>query len=202
MSRLLALLLCLCASACTSLSKEYPEKTFYAFDVERGDRQETSADAPLLLVKRFRSGPMNQTLGLIYRTEPSTYEADYYSEFFAAPEGLLTVIVGAWLADAGEYQVVVGAPGEQYPDYVLEGSLRSLYVDLEGDAGPRAVIDMQFFVSRRENGVSAPVWRADFSRAEAADSASGADVLAAWNRGVASMLAELESDLAQSLAGE
>ena len=72
MSRLFALSLCLVVGACSSISKDYPKKTFYAFEVSRGERVGAPDEAPLLLVQRFRSGALSQGLGLVYRTAPST----------------------------------------------------------------------------------------------------------------------------------
>lgn len=201
MSRLLALTICLVAGACGSISKDYPQKTFYAFEVSRAERLEAAPDAPILLVQRFRTGALSQGQGLVYRTGPSTYEADYYSEFFTEPEDLLTLEVTDWMRDSGIFSATLGGSAEVEPDYVLEGSLQSLYVDQVVKGETRAVIDVQFFLTRRDKARSETLWHRDFQRSERAASPSGADVLDAWNRGLAEMLAEAELELRAAVSG-
>lgn len=199
MNRSLALLLGLFAVACGSISKDYPQKTFYAFEVERAERVEPAPDAPLLIVQRFKSSALSKGLGLIYRTQPSTYEADYYSEFFNEPEDLLTWVVGSWMADSGLFSVTIGGSTEIESDYVLHGSLRDLHVDQTIKGETRAVADVQFFLSRRDRASSELIWHADFKCSEIAESPRGADVLEAWNRGLTLILSEAEAELAQAL---
>lgn len=200
MSRLLALSLCLVAGACGSISKDYPQKSFYAFEVSRGERVEAADGAPSLLVQRFRTGALSRGQGLVYRTGPSTYEADYYSEFFSEPEELLALEVAAWMADCGLFSATLSGSTEVEPDYVLQGSLRNLYVDQVVKGETRAVVEVQLFLSRRDRARSETVWHRDFRREELAASPSGADVLDAWNRGLAAMLAEAEAELRAALA--
>ena len=66
--------------------------------------------------------------------------------------------------------------------------------------GPHAIVDLQLVLSRRVHGLAEPVWRRDLMRSELASSSSGADVLAAWNRGLADLFAELEVELAAAIA--
>jgi cholesterol transport system auxiliary component len=200
MRRLIALTLCFVGAACGSISKDYPQKTFYAFEVERPASARAADDAPILLVQRFRSGALSKGQGLVYRTGPSQYESDYYSEFFNEPEDLLTLVVAEWMDDSGLFSVSLGGSTEVEPEYVLQGSLRSLYVDQTVDGETRAVVDLQLFMSRRDRARSEPVWHGDFRSAELADSPSGLDVLDAWNRGLADMLASAEAELREALS--
>lgn len=198
MKQFLALSLCFLAAACGSISKDYPKKTYYAFEIDRADREHAAADAPILLVPRFRSGALSKGQGLVYRTAPSTYESDYYSEFFTEPESLLTLVTAAWMEDSGLFSVIVGGTTEVDPDYVLQGALRSLHVDQTVKGETRAVVDIQFFLSRRHRLRSEPVWHRDLQRSEPAESAAGKDVLAAWNRAISDLLAEAERELAEA----
>ena len=203
MRRIITFMACCVLAACASLSKSYPDKSFYAFDVERGEsgvRVQAADDAPLLLVKRFQSGPLNESRTLVYRTGVSTYESDYYNEFFSDPEGLLTVATAAWLSDSGNFAVLAGSAAGLDPDFVLHGSVRGLYVDMLPEDGPHAIVDLQLVLSRRRHGLSEPIWRKDFMRSELAASPSGADVMAAWNRGLADLFAELEVGLETAIA--
>lgn len=196
---LLTLTLLLATAACATVSRDYPEKSMYAFDVERPERAAATGDAPVILVRRFRTSALGGGRQLVYRTGESRFESDYYTEFFDEPEGLLTGVVSNWVADSGLATVVASA-GDLEPDFVLHGAVRGLYVDLRGD-GPEAVVDVQFVLSRREGGYTVPVWQSDQRRAEPADGPRGADVLAAWNRALRSILTETEAGLRDALAG-
>jgi len=202
MRRFLALTLCFTGAACGSISKDYPQKSFFAFEVERSERIDSAEGAPILLVQRFRSGALNKGQGLVYRTGASQYESDYYSEFFNEPEDLLTLVVAEWMDDSGIFSVTLGGSTEIEPEYVLQGSLRSLFVDQTVQGETRAIVDLQLFLSRRERANSSPVWHRDYRRSELARSPSGVDVLEAWNRGLADVLTTAEAELREVLSAD
>lgn len=197
---LTCLTLILATAACASVSRDYPEKSMYAFDVDRPTREAAPVDAPVVLVRRFRTSALGGGRQLVYRTGDSRFESDYYTEFFDEPEGLLTGVVSNWVADAG-LATVVSSAGDLEPDFVLHGAIRGLYVDVR-EEDPLAVVDLQLVLSRRDGGYTVPIWRSDQRRFETAAGPSGGAVLVAWNRAMRSILTEVEPELREALAGE
>ena len=182
-------------AACLNLSKEYPQKSRFALEARRGAAATPTREAPVLQVRRFDASSAYGSVRFVYRTSDNEYEADFYNEFFASSSALVTDEVARWMSDSGLFQVTVGVGSGLTPELVLDGSLRSIHGDLRDEDAPRAVLDLQLFLSRVEPGGAVLVFHRDYRADPQVPDASAAAMAAGWNEALQTILVRLESDL-------
>jgi cholesterol transport system auxiliary component len=132
----------------------------------------------------------------VYRTSDAGYEADFYRAFFTPPASQVTEIARRWTSAAGLFGHVVEAASVAPETHVLEGNLAALYADLRGEV-PKAVVELQLTLLSASGEIR--LHRAH-KREVAAASTSADALIAAWNQGLAEILAEAEKDLAKAVS--
>ena len=196
----LAVLLLGGLTACGSLSRSYPEKTLYDLDTGRPERVAAPAAAPTLQIRTLDVSPAYEGVGFVYRVGENEFESDYYNEFFVAPLAILSRGLAQWISDAGIFAAVVGAGTNLVPDYVLDGSVRTLHADLRDPEAPRTIVEVQLFLIQvRGRGV---VYSATYRADPVAAGRTPAELAAGWSAAYAEILARVEADLRTALAAE
>lgn len=198
-----ALVLALGLSAgCLKLERARPEKEFFLIEAQRPQAAQGPAARMdgTLQVRRFQIGPAYDSPAFVYRTSDSGYESDYYNAFFVMPASMLTEQCTRWLDASKMFERVVPLSSQVRGEYLLEGNVIALYGDYREASQPRAVIEMQILLLRDGVGEYEVVEHRDYSAHEAVTGRGGEALVAAWNRGLASILRDMESDLAAGLA--
>jgi ABC-type uncharacterized transport system auxiliary subunit len=192
-----ALLLALGASGAIPLgclSKSYPEKQRYVFEVEPVADVALGVDG-VLRVDRVRVSPLFERKGFVYRTGDATFENDFYNEFFAPPAVLLRKATLNRLRGASIFSSVLDATQRAEADWILEGQVKELYGDLRDRTAPAAMLQIEYtLLDARSPGLDV-AFRKTYSARDAARSASAAAIMTAWNDGLARILTDLEVDL-------
>jgi len=186
----------LALAACLQVRREPPDKHLYALDVERpaGAERAESVHPLVLAVRGLRAAPRFAGRNLVYRTGEQEYAVDYYSEFLVAPAALVSGETERWLARSNLFRHVFGAAAPTAADVALSGEIEELYGDFRG--APRAVMAIRFFLVDERPTWPAVLLARSYQRRFAAEGSDPAALVAAWNRGLAEILAELERDLA------
>ena len=136
-------MLCLAAVGCIRGTRPAPELTY--LDILPGAAPKTSgASNEVLLLRRLDVESPFDDRRFLYRTEPGTYESDYYVRFVAAPADLLTERLETWLSESEIFQAVVEAGSSVEYRYILEGEILELYGDYTNPQQPKAVINADF----------------------------------------------------------
>jgi hypothetical protein len=197
------LALALAATACLNLEKSYPEKRFYVLEAERpGEAATAPPGAPTAEIRRLRISPRFADKGFVHRHGDGSFETDFYHEFLASPDLVLTEEARDWIARSGVFSVVVESASHLEAELVLEGSVGAIYVDHGGEAAPRAVLEMQWFLLRDGKDGIAVLLARDYRAAvaitgdDATDGAGSATAaVRGWNEALARILGTLEEDL-------
>jgi cholesterol transport system auxiliary component len=179
-----------------ALSKPYPQKTRYAIVLPT---PAVHAEAPptteSLCIRTLVVNEPFDGLSMVYRTGASSFETDYYNTFVAAPDRLLTGAIDQYLSQAGVFASIFRNAGSKNCRYVLEGDVLGLYGDYTNRGKPMAVIKTRFFFIDDADGGAAVLFVRQYERSEPISSADPAALVDGWNKGMASILQQLASDM-------
>ncbi len=190
---LLGLVVCLVSAGC-SLSKAYPAKRHYYVAASRslsggGQGTEIVRVQPLAIAAAFKAK------GLVSRVGENEYVSDYYSEFFTAPNEMITDSVSAWLRESGLFREVIGRSSTLTASRVIEGTVDGIYADVRSGARPLAVISLQLRYINDSGGQPEVVAAKNYTREVPVTSADVATLVDGWNGALDSILTEFEQDL-------
>lgn len=132
----------------------------------------------------------------VFRKSELEYESDYYNEFLVAPAANLGEATARALASAKVFATVAPTSVALDPDWLLDGFADALYGDGRNMSQPVAVLTITYFLRRQAGDAGVPVWSRTYDKRVAFATGSAADYVAAQNRALGEILAQLASDLA------
>jgi ABC-type uncharacterized transport system auxiliary subunit len=191
---MLPLLLAGCMGA---LSKSPPEKQRYLLAVERAEETGPRGRG-VLRVHRIRVSPVFERKGFVYRTGESTFEHDFYNEFFTAPTVMFRRLTTDWLGRARVFGQVLTAREPGDPDWVLEARTSRFYADVRDPGAPAAVLRMEFAVINARSPKLEVVFEKAYEQNVPTTGASPAAFVEGWTEGLTQILTSLEADLRKS----
>lgn len=187
-SCLLALALAL--PACVKLSQPAPAKESFGLmpvSVEPAARSHQG----VLRVERVRVAAPFDGRSFVHRLSETRYEPDYYNEFVADPDRLLTAELVRALAAARSFDTVVDPVSSVESRLRLEASVTDLYVDDRNPGAPRAVVRARFVLLEDRIDATSVLGEWTLEAAEPPQSGDAGDIPAAWSRGWASVMRQL-----------
>jgi cholesterol transport system auxiliary component len=184
----------LVCGGCLSLSASYPEKHWYVLDVVRSEAPHTLPAQNGLTVTKLRISPAFQGKSFVYRIDDVRYEADFYHEWFTAPNAMLTQQVLNWLTAAGLFHYVVEDSGLLKATYRLDGNVTALYGDFR-ETSPQAVLGIQFFLVRENTTSQDIMWHGTYREKVNVRGNSPAELVRGWNEALRRILTALDGDL-------
>jgi cholesterol transport system auxiliary component len=180
---------------CVSLEKAYPDRRYFVLEGAPGEASPANKAGGVLLVSSLRVSPRYESRSLIYRRSDSAFEADYYNQFLVSPGPMLTEEVRRGLSQAQITQYVVGTSSQLDPTHVLEGTVDALYGDFRDLGAPKAVLEMEFFLSKESPTKADIVARKRYVKAIALNGRSPEALVRGWNQALNEILAALAADL-------
>ncbi len=183
------------AVGCVSVEKSYPDKRYYVIEAARGSASGDPKDSGVLLVSSLRVSPRYESRSFVHRRSESSYESDFYNQFLVAPGAQLTEEVRRALGQAQVAQYVVGASSQSEPTHVLEGTVDALYGDFRDLSAPKAVLEMEFFLSKESTTRAEIVTRKRYAKSIAVNGRTPEALVKGWNDGLTEILAALVTDL-------
>ena len=183
------------AAACVNVEKSYPDKRYYVIEAARGAASGDAKTGGVLLVSSLRVSPRYESRSFVYRRSESSYESDFYNQFLVAPGAQLTEEVRHALGQAQVAQYVVGASSQSEPTHVLEGTVDALYGDFRDLNSPKAVLEMEFFLSKESTTRAEIVTRKRYAKSIAVNGRTPEALVKGWNEGLSEILAALVADL-------
>lgn len=181
-------------NGCLTVSKAYPDKTYYVLTAARPGPDPVSADKTVLKIKRFRALPRFEGRGLVYRTSDYHYESDYYHEWFLAPDAMLTQQAHDWLAGAGLFRHVLASASTVEETHLLEGTVTALYGDYRDRASPRAVLGLQVLLIAGDGDPTVLMQR-DYQEAAEVAALTPDALMRGWETALQRILTGVEGDL-------
>jgi len=164
-------------------------------EASRGAATSDAKATGILLVSALRVSPRYESRSFVYRRSESNYESDFYNQFLVSPGAQLTEEVRRALGQAQVAQYVVGASSQSEPTHVLEGTVDALYGDFRDLNAPRAVLEMEFFLSKESATRAEILTRKRYTKSVAVNGRSPEALVKGWNDGLSEILAALVADL-------
>jgi uncharacterized lipoprotein YmbA len=192
----IALAASLGALAACSLSRPAPVKHMYLLEPAAAAPVAKPHDASvrigmITVAASFRGRT------LVYRRDDVTYESDFYSEFFVAPQAMLADATAKALTAANVFKRITPSGSAPYEsDYVLDAFVTELYGDLREAGKAASVLSVTFYLSHA--GVVTPkvVWTKEYRQRVAAADGSPEALVRGWNAALSTIMSELTRDLA------
>ena len=177
-----------------SLKQASPAKQTFLLEAVRSGDARSGGSGAVLRVREVHVAPAFEGRGFVYRTSEFGYKSDFYHEFLTAPRNLIAGQLQSWLGASRLFRGVVplGAAGEA--THVISANVSALYGDFRDASAPKAVMSIEFTVSR--DGAPEILLHKAY-RQEAPISARDAESLAkGWSQALAGILGALEADMA------
>jgi cholesterol transport system auxiliary component len=162
-------------------------------------RSDTSADGVVLTLARVDVAPPYSGQALVYRIGEHGFERDPYARFTAPPGWLLTAAIRGYLANADFVRDVV-APGDRArSEAAIQVAVLQLAGELRG-SDPSAVLTLRFRVLSGPTTRERPeILLKTYSKTIPIPYSAARDVVDAWNKGLAEIMAEFQADLQTAL---
>ena len=189
-------------TGCTGLSKSYPERNFYMFQLPPVTVKYPRVKGAIAEISRFNVSPGSDGKEFIYRKSEYDYESDFYNQFFRPPGAMLTEVTGRWLLETGPFEDVFGAVTQAYANYFIEGNVVRLYGDFR--SSPNAVMELQFVLLQYTNDSSYDddtkiVFAKNYSSEIPIASATPKDLVNGWNTALGEILNAFLADLSKNV---
>lgn len=195
----LALLLAVAATTtagCVRVKKRFPDKRYYALEAERAGESYTPVRGANLAVRSFQEQAGRESKEFVYRLGGSRYESDFYNEFFAEPNALVTEQARRWIVDAGLFENVVSFSSHAEPTHILEGSVTAILADYSDESAPKAILEIQFFLLEAK-GEPTIVFRETYREETPISAATPDALIEGWNASLQKILTAFENNLKQ-----
>jgi hypothetical protein len=192
----------LLAGGCVGIERGYPDRRYFVITSANSIAPTTVGHASpqqVLLVGNLRVSPRYDGKSFVYRRSEAHFESDFYNQFLAFPGAILTEEVRKGVAAAGIFQTVIAGSSRLDPTHLLEGSVNALYGDFRGGDPPRAVLEMEFFLTRESASNPDILLQRQYQKSVSITGASAEALVRGWSRGLAEIIEALVVDLKAAL---
>jgi uncharacterized lipoprotein YmbA len=187
-------LLVLC-SGCVGFERSYPDKRYFVLEAGGNLSPTNSSANETLQVSNIRVSPRYADRSFVYRTSEAGYEADFYNQFLVSPASLITEEVRKDLTASQVFKYVISASNQSQPSYVLEGTVNALYGDFRNANSPRAVLEMEFFLTSEIPGKPGILMQKRYAKSLPLTGRSPETLIKGWNEALEEILTALVTDL-------
>lgn len=190
-----AMTLWLMVGGCVSLEKSYPDKRYFVLEVDHRGNSGAPKKGVVLLVSSLRVSPRYDGRSFIYRLSDANFESDFYNQFLVSPGALITEEVRRAVSQAGITEHVVGTASQLESTHVLEGTVDALYGDFRDRSAPRAVLEMEFFLSKDSATKAEIIARRRYHKSVIVNGGSAEALVGGWNVALNEILTAFVTDL-------
>jgi cholesterol transport system auxiliary component len=180
---------------CVSIEKSYPDRRYFVLDLRHSGGTNPAAETGVLQIAPVRISPRYADRNFIYRRSETRYETDYYNQFLVSPGVLVSEEVRREFSDSGLFRYVIGPAQPLVPTHTLDSAVNSFYGDFRDVAAPKAVIEMEFFLSRESPGAVAVLFHNQYQRIVAVNARNPEALVQGWNQALQGILDSLVNDL-------
>ena len=187
--------LCLFTFSCANLEQNYPERNFYVIHAERTDKTSDRVTGGILEINNFNISPEFTSREFVYRTGENKYVSDFYNQFFKSPASLIRNETYQWMSDSGMFKSVISRSVEIDTDYILDGNVTELYIDLINLGNPRAVLSIQFFITKETPTKTVLIFDKKYREEIDTQDRSPENFIKSWNNALELILTDFEKDM-------
>jgi cholesterol transport system auxiliary component len=182
---------------CVSIERSYPDKRYFLLEISSKASPQDPADSGILQISSARVSPRYADRNFVYRRSDTRFESDFYNQFLISPAALVTEELRRELSQAGLFKFVVGSANPLAPTHTMETMVNTLYGDFRDLKAPKAVIEMEFFLTQ-EASPSGIVFHKLYQRIVPVQERNPEALVRGWNQGLESISGSLVSDLKAS----
>ena len=193
-SHALAALLVFC-SGCVSFERGYPDQHFFVIEVKRNVNPPTTSGNGVVEVVDVQISPRYTEKSFVYRRSDARYESDFYNQFLVAPAALITEELRKGLAQSQVFRHVIGSSNQLQPTHVLQAAVSGLYGDFRNGSAPKAVLEMEFFLTKEADGRSQIVLEKSYAKTVDVSRRSPEALVRGWSQALEEILTALVADL-------
>ena len=190
----ITLVVALCA-ACVGIEKSYPDKRYFVLEAPANLSPSNPSANETLQVSNIRVSPRYADKSFVYRTSEAGYESDFYNQFLVSPASLITEEVRKGLTESQVFKYVISASNQSQPSYVLEGTVNALYGDFRNPNSPRAVLEMEFFLTSEIPGKPGILMQKRYAKSLPLTGRTPEALIKGWNEALEEILTPLAADL-------
>jgi cholesterol transport system auxiliary component len=190
-----AVVLVVLVSGCVTIEKSYPDKHYFVLEVHQDVNPSKTTGNGILEVADVRVSPRYGERSFVYRTSEARYESDFYNQFLVAPASLITEEIQKALARSHIFQHVIGSSSQLQPTHVLESGISALYGDFRDINVPKAILEIEFFLSQEAAGRSEIVIEKRYSKSVRLKGRSPEALVKGWNEALEAILVSFTTDL-------
>jgi cholesterol transport system auxiliary component len=191
-----ALLFSLFCFGCVNLERSYPDKRYFVIEVKPSAENHPDT-GPVLSMPYLQISPRYAERGFIYRTSETEYESDFYNQFLSSPAVMITEEMRRALAASTKFKHVVGPTSPLTADYVLEGSINSLYGDFRKPSAPAAVLEIEFFLHNENPGNPGVVLQKRYLKSVPLKEKSPEALAKGWSEALEAIMAMFVADVSE-----
>jgi uncharacterized lipoprotein YmbA len=184
----------LCAG-CAGIERSYPDKRYFVLEVPVNPANSNPSSSETLQVSAIRVSPRYADRNFVYRTSELGYESDFYNQFLVSPASLITEEVRKDLAASEVFKHVIGASNQSQPGYVLEGTVNALYGDFRNLDSPKAVLEMEFFLTSEIPAKPGILMQKRYTKSISLNGRTAEALVKGWNQALQEILTALAADL-------
>jgi cholesterol transport system auxiliary component len=146
-------------------------------------------------VSDIRISPRYEGQSFVYRISDASYESDFYNQFLIAPAALVTEEVRKGLTQSRIFEYVINSSSQLQPTHRLDGIVNALYGDFRNISASRAVLEIEFFLSKQLPTGTEIVMNKRYSKAVPLSGRSPDALVKGWDEALDGILTSLIADL-------
>ncbi len=196
--RLVGAVVLLTLAGCVNLEKSYPDRHYFVLDLEHELKPANPTGNGVLQVVGARVSPRYEQRSFTYRISDTGYETDFYNQFLVPPAPLITEEIRKGLTQSQLFRHVIASSSQIPPTHVLDSRVSALYGDFRETAAPKAVLAIEFFLSRDSPEKSAILLERRYVKSVPLDGRSAEALVRGWNRALREILTALVADIKSS----
>jgi cholesterol transport system auxiliary component len=190
----ITLLLALCAG-CVGFERSYPDRHYFVLEAAANLSRSNPSANETLQVSNIRVSPRYADRSFVYRTSEAGYESDFYNQFLVSPASLITEEVRKDLTASQVFKYVISQSSPLQPSYVLEGTVNALYGDFRNSNSPRAVLEMEFFLTSEIPEKPGILMQKRYAKSLPLTGRTPEALVKGWNEALEEILTSLVTDL-------
>jgi len=191
----------LCAG-CFGIERSYPDKHYFVLEAGANTSSSDSSANETLQVSSIRVSPRYADRSFVYRTSEAGYESDFYNQFLVSPASLITEEIRKDLIASQVFKYVISASSPLQPSYVLEGTVNALYGDFRNPNSPRAVLEMEFFLTSEIPGKAGILMQKRYAQSIPLSGRSPEALVKGWNQALEAIVTSIAADLKAATLGD
>jgi cholesterol transport system auxiliary component len=184
-------------TGCVSIEKSYPDKRYFVLDIALDASPQNPGETGTLQIVSARVSPRYADKNFVYRRSDARFESDFYNEFLVSPGVLVAEELRQALSQSGLFKFVVSSVNALAPTHTLETIVNTLYGDFRDLGAPKAVMDIEFFLSQ-EGSPGGIVFHKRYHSAIPLEGRNPEALVQGWNRALEAISGSLVSDLQAS----